>query len=86
MGPITPDGAAVSWTEIDAWARTSRSALTKWEAKTIRKMSQEYAAQKHKAKSPVCEAPHRPIHLGNKALVTHIKALFSPFAKKKDKG
>ena len=47
----------VSFQEIDAWRRLSGVRLTPWEARTLRNLSREYAAELKAAESPTRLSP-----------------------------
>lgn len=47
----------VGWLEIDAWARRTGRDLDPWEAETLHRMAEAYAAQYHNSADPNCEAP-----------------------------
>lgn len=81
FGPVTSDGAPVSWQEINAWQQGTNRALSTWEAETLRKMSEGYAVMQIKAKEEACKAPWNPVKLNSKALNDKIMAFFGPMIK-----
>jgi len=56
----TAMGAApLSWQEIEAWQRLTRSPLSPVEARLIRRLSTEYLAESRRAESENCPPPWR---------------------------
>lgn len=52
MGPVP-----ISFSEIDAWQRTTGIELLPWEARLFRRLSVEYVDELARAESPNAEAP-----------------------------
>jgi hypothetical protein len=60
VGPTMAAGAGeaeLSHQEIESWARLRRIELTPWEARTLRRLSRDYLAEKHAAEDPRARAP-----------------------------
>jgi hypothetical protein len=51
--------APLSWTTIDAWCRRTGIDLSPWEARLIRRLSQDYIAMSRKAECETCPPPWR---------------------------
>lgn len=64
IGPIKPAGmgVAIGIDEIDvyAWQCNQGVELTSWEARTLRRLSREYAHMLSQASDPACPAPYVP--------------------------
>lgn len=50
-------GNALTHTELRAWQDNTGFRLQSWQARLLRRMSQEYLAESHRASDPKCEAP-----------------------------
>lgn len=60
VGPTVAAGMGdgpLSHVEIDAFQRNTGIELTAWEARTLRRLSQDYAAQSHKSLARDCPPP-----------------------------
>ncbi len=60
VGPTVPAGmgeGAVSFTELETWARTCSLDLSGWEFRTLRRLSLEYAVQIAKSRNQDCPPP-----------------------------
>lgn len=47
----------IGWTEIDAWQRVTGVELDVWEARTLRRLSRAYVAQRHASEDQKCPEP-----------------------------
>lgn len=56
FGP-TMDGQPASFREIASWAELTGRRLDRWEALTLRKMSEAYAVQYQRSKEADCPSP-----------------------------
>ena len=59
-GPIAQTGegrVALSWGDIDAWARMTRTRLRPWDARTLHSLSAVYLAELIEAESDDCPSP-----------------------------
>lgn len=83
IGPTCTAGmgeGSITWQEMAAWQGLTGIELDPWEARTIRSMSQAFAAQKPDARKADCPAPY----LGNRetlaiqrpVVAQQVKALF----------
>ena len=82
VGPVTPEGHPVPWQELRAYAATTRRRLTRWEAETVRKMSEAYAITAIDARREDSKAPWSVVKLTQKSLNNKILDIFGPlFAK-----
>lgn len=64
IGPTVPAGmgeAPISWEALDAWTRRTGIELDVWEARTIRRLSSAFIAQRYDAKKPACPAPYNGV-------------------------
>lgn len=60
IGPVIPGGMAmvpIDDTHIDAWQRNAGHRLTPWQARMLRRLSKEFAAEQRRAEDPAAEAP-----------------------------
>jgi hypothetical protein len=60
VGPTGSTGMGagpVQWTELQAWQEQIGVALHPWEARTLRRLSMDYAAEAHRASSPTAAPP-----------------------------
>lgn len=61
IGP-TVDGAmgeaAFGWADMEAWQRLTGIALLPWEARILRRLSREFAAQRSRSRDPDCPPPY----------------------------
>lgn len=70
----------LSWTQIEAWQRTTGIRLDSWEAQQVRKLSFVYLDQHHKAEEPTCPCPWvDELHVDHQALGERIKQRFRQF-------
>lgn len=60
VGP-TINGAPISHTDIAFWRRNTYTPLDAWEARTLRALSVEYAAESARATDPACPSPTEPV-------------------------
>jgi hypothetical protein len=60
VGP-TINGAPISHTDIYTWQRNTYTRLDAWEARTLRALSVEYAAETARATDPACPSPTEPV-------------------------
>lgn len=58
IGPTVADGAAIGWRDLGAWMQITGIELEPWEARLIRRLSQEYASMRYRAEKPDCAAPY----------------------------
>lgn len=54
---IGPGSEPVSFQEIESWQRLSGIELDTWQAKTLRRLSIDYASQYEKSKNRSCQPP-----------------------------
>ena len=55
LGPVAAGGmglSGVSWSEIEAWTRATRTPLEPWEADALRRMSSAYASAYSASQDP----------------------------------
>lgn len=60
VGPTSSDGLSagpVAWEAIAAWSALTCRSLLPWEARILRQMSRDFAAEVHAAKKPDAPAP-----------------------------
>lgn len=60
IGPVSSGGmgaVVISWPEINAWQMATGIDLAAWEARGLRRLSQEYLAASHEAQAHDCPAP-----------------------------
>lgn len=60
LGPVVSTGMGqgpISHTEIEAWQRNTGIELDSWESRTLRTLSNDYAAEASKATERDCPAP-----------------------------
>lgn len=50
--------APIGWRDLSAWQENIGIELDPFEARTIRRMSEVYLAQRHDARKPACPAPY----------------------------
>jgi len=88
IGPTVPNGmgeAAIGWPDIDAWCRRTGIDLDPWEARTIRRLSKAFIAQRHDARKPDCLAPYAGVVIDVEAqdakVTSQFKAMMLAFAK-----
>ena len=81
-GPVMPSGDPVTWSEIESWAKSTGRTLTRWEAETLRAMSEQYATMRRRASDPQCPAPWLTIKVDSTALSQHILTTFRSITKK----
>jgi len=81
-GPIMPSGEPVTWGELDSWATRTGRTLTRWEAESLRSMSEHYATMRRRASDPQCPAPWLTIKVDSAALSQHILTTFRSITKK----
>lgn len=61
IGPTIATGfglAAIGWRELADWQACSGTDLAPWEARMLRRLSADYAAELHAAESPERPAPY----------------------------
>lgn len=61
IGPTMAAGMGngpVAFSEIQAWQQLSGIALTPWEARTLRRLSNDYACESHAATKADCPPPY----------------------------
>lgn len=87
IGPTTagPMGeAAITWEEMVAWERVTGIELSAWEARTIRRLSQAFIAQRHDAERPDCTPPYSgvsdQIEVVRDRVTSQFAAMFSALA------
>jgi hypothetical protein len=51
--------APLSWREIDAWQRMTAVPLAPWEARLMRRLSNDYLAESRRAEDETCPPPWR---------------------------
>ena len=64
VGPAMPGmngPVPVTHQEIEAWRVLTSTTLSPWESRVIRRLSQEYVSEMHKAEKPDCPAPWLPV-------------------------
>ena len=49
--------AAIGWQDIGAWQQITGIELLPWEARILRRLSQDFISQNHDAGKPECPAP-----------------------------
>lgn len=62
IGPSVAAGMGegpIGWSDLTAWERLTGVELSPWEARTLRRMSQAFVAERHDAKKPECPPPWR---------------------------
>lgn len=60
IGPVTGGAMGrgrIEWQDISAWSRMMATELLPWEARLIRRLSQDYLTMLAKAEKPDCPAP-----------------------------
>jgi hypothetical protein len=60
VGPTVPSGMGVGpveWPHIEAWSRRMNVDLLPWQSQFIRRLSQEYLSESHKAEKKDAPAP-----------------------------
>ena len=82
LGPVGSGGmgaVAISWPDIDAWQNATGIELATWEARALRRLSQEYLAASHDAKERDCPAPYSEEldHTDRAAIANKIAHIFS---------
>ena len=61
LGPVKGGGmgaVVISWPDITAWQQATGIELSAWEARGLRRLSQEYLNASHEAKAYDCPAPY----------------------------
>jgi hypothetical protein len=56
-GPLSENGGAVSWSELQAWAAVCGRAVSAWELRLIRRISIAYGNARHDFGGRHCDAP-----------------------------
>lgn len=86
IGPIKPAGmggaTAISDLDLQAWQANQSITLTPWEARTIRRLSREYAAMLVDASDANCPAPYVSPEIFNEQRRKQIANAMSSWADK----
>lgn len=91
LGPMRDGGMgniAVTWQELKAWSDVTKASLDAWQAKTLKRLSDEYVYQFNVSIDPNCPAPYQNFTASEIPQETHEtvdQKLRSIFAKMKAK-
>ena len=61
IGPVSSGGmgaVVISWQELHAWQEATGVELASWEARGLKRLSQEYLSTSHEAQAHDCPAPY----------------------------
>lgn len=64
VGPVSTAGMGVgpiTWGELQAWQVQTGIELQPWEARTVHRLSRDFAAETRRAEDPAAAAPMRPL-------------------------
>ena len=75
----------LSWKEIDAWLTRTEHELTLWEITTIRRLSEEYAAEYSQASEKDRPAPHVAATIDRVQIANKIGNVLAMFGKPEPK-
>jgi hypothetical protein len=76
FGPCNTDSTPVSWAELAAWSTMTGNKPTRWEAETLRALSEAYAVQLQQSRNAMCPAPWQPVRLSGDVLKRQVKSVF----------
>ncbi len=73
----------IGWADMAAWQSLTGIELDAWEARTIRRLSQAFVAQRHESEKPGCPSPcEEPAEAVNDRVTAQFKAMFDALAQR----
>ena len=69
IGPSTGDGI-LAMSELAAWENITGIELSRWEARTLRRLSGDYLHQRQESREPGCPAPYSASREASRSMVT----------------